>query len=342
MSENLSASNIEQILSTFLSQATKNKKRQQLFLLIQQLKSLSKEIALCHDIAMQYSEENLIQKLKNKYGIETFSAASIALEDSKMNILKENAENILLEKSLEGYEAVNKVRQFITKQKIYYSLGVGSQRNTSFYQIAASYKELSSNIYLERRSEGYSLRIRLSRKALQEIQNQRKNQYEEGISALQKFMGDGSTLYSAIYRYFTQNRLGDKGKGNWGHFYEVYRYLYYKSPKRNNYKPQKSTINKAFNSVLAGGGSSGSFSGGGDVGLEQDKFSAGSNPTLSSVSTIINQLDLLSLNLEELINNNDTDSLVKFLTRQKIGIKTIDQARNQAIQNIKDFAKTLI
>jgi hypothetical protein len=46
------------------------------------------------------------------------------------------------------------------------------------------------------------------------------------------------------------------------------------------------------------------------------------------VSTIINQLDLLSSNLEELINSNNTDSLVKFLTRQKIGIKTIDQARN--------------
>lgn len=171
----------------------------------------------------------------------------------------------------------------------------------------------------------------------------KKRQLEAGkaINEVIELTNQGSTLYSAVYRYFSNKKLGLGGVGNWGNFYQAYRLLYHKSSKRNQYRPRESTIAKAFSQVLSGGGKAGSFATGGDVLRQQDKASFGSNPTLTSTKTVTNALNDLANNLQIYINTNSIQPLIKMLIRQKADNKIERKARDEAIESITSLFKNV-
>ena len=169
-------------------------------------------------------------------------------------------------------------------------------------------------------------------------QNYQKRQLQTGksIDQITNLTNSGSTLYSAVYRYFSDTKLGKGGVGNWGNFYQAYRLLYHKSSKRNQYHPRRSTIAKAFSQVLSGGGKSGSFATGGDVLREQDKASFGSNPTLTSTRTVVNTLKDLANNLQIYINTNSIQPLTKMLIRKNTTNKVEKKAYQEATEALKE------
>ena len=326
----VTAKDIEKLVANALEAPTQKAKRDGLKNIIENINQVAKEIQEDHQNLMFYNSE--IDRIQSQ-GMSRKSAIHYAYTIEKVDFNIKLAQENLQQKALEGYEIVNKIRQKFTKQVISYQIGVGSKKREFLIQTKMSYDELVPNLYLEKRSDGYSIRIKLSQRKMKELSKKREQEGKKAINDVEVFTAGGSTLYSAVYRYFTNEKL--RQKGNWGNFYQVYQYLLAKSPKKNKYHPSNSVIANAFSKVLGGGGKGGSFAAGGDVGTSQDKASFGSNPTLTTVNTITNQLLDLSNNLQIFLTTGSQQGLIQMLTRENLGIKTIDVARDQAIRSIR-------
>lgn len=249
---------------------------------------------------------------------------------------REKIEQILFEKTLLAYERLNEIRILLTKEKITYQIAAGSKSTKKEYiaQGSFTFDQIEEALYLQRRAEQYSIRLRINQTKLKNLAKQKKVQLEQ-IS----FKENPSSLYSAVFRWYTGERLGKKGAGNWGNFYEAYRYLYYKFNRNNDIIPSEEDLEESFKAVLSGGGKEGSFMKGADQGFEQDKASFGGQPTLTSVKTIISTLKDTITVLENFIKTKDTQELERLLVKENIDYKIQEKAREEAIQNIRDFLK---
>lgn len=327
----MDSNQIENILAEALQSETIQLKKQKITPLIRILNEKAVKIQQQQNKIFDYNE--IITRYINA-GFSRKSAFEQGYQEGKISINITTEETLLLQEILDGYEAVNKIRQLFTKQKIFYQIGIGvGSENQQLLQTSMNFNELQSHLYIEYRSDGYSIRISNSQAFIKDIINKRNNESISAIKQLEGFVPGASTLYSAVYRFFTDNRLSKQYKvGNWGNFYQAYRLLYNKSTRKNLYRPRNNTIAKAFTQVLAGGGKEGSFIKGGDVGLEQDKF--GNNPTLTSVKSTVNALKELAQALEEFVNTGSIDTLKNLLTKKQAGTKTLRKAREIAIKNI--------
>lgn len=322
---------IEELVGKALNAPTQKLKRENIESVITNIKQIAKQLQINQSNLMLYNSE--IDKIQAQ-GMDRKSAIHYAYTIGKIDSDLEKAQEQFQQKALESYQIINKIRQKFTNEIISYQIGVGSSKREFLIQAKMTYEELVPYFYLEKRSEGYAIRIKLSQQIMKDLKSKREKEKQAAINEVEVFTEGASTLYSAVYRYFTNEKL--QQKGNWGNFYEVYQYLLAKSAKKNKYHPKTKTIAQAFSIVLKGGGKGGSFAAGGDIGLYQDKASFGSNPTLTSVNTIINQLLDLSNNLQDFITTGNQQGLINMLTREKIGIKSIDLAREQAIDSIKE------
>lgn len=265
-------------------------------------------------------------------------AIKIAYDEGKiLNIF--NLQKIILVQAKNGYEIIMTVREALTGQKIVYRIGigktVGGQKNAAIIEAQMGYNQIESGLYIERHRGQLAIRFTNSQKKIKEKSVEFAQEIGQAIASIDKLVSEGSTLWSAVYRFRNDERYSQQKKGNWGNAYQVYRYLYNRSPNKpkNNWNPHANTISKAFREVLGGGGSTGSFIHGGDSTLtEQDKF--GSNITLTSVSTIINIERELSSALINFINSNDTEQIVNLLTREQVGDVTIEIAYEEAVDTI--------
>lgn len=338
--QTITLSQINNILANALNQQTLLLKQKSLYPLIILLKKTSKNIQLKEKEIMNYN--SIISNYMSQ-GMSRKSAITQGYIQGKISIDINQKEKQLLNSIVEGYQIVNQVRQKLTKEKISYQIGAGNKASETIMQDSLSFDQLVPYLYIESRAQGYSVRIRVSQTMLKDTFQKRHREIKNNVDEVIALTSEGSTLYSAVYRYFTYNKL-DRGKatvGNWGNFYQAYRLLYNRSPRKNQYRPRETTIAKAFSQVLSGGGKSGSFATGGDVLFEQDKASFGSNPTLTSTQSVTSALNDLAKNLQIYINTSSIQPLTKMLVRQQAGTKVERKARDQAIQSIKQALSSI-
>lgn len=321
------------LLAEALNQQTIKLKKEKFSNLIILLKNKSEQIALKESSLLNY--DSIIANYTAQ-GMSRPSAITQGYQEGKIDINISQKEQELMNSILDGYETVSKIREILTKEKILYQIGAGSKVNEKILQDTLNFEEISPYLYIQHRAEGYSIRIKVSQTMLQQNYQKRQLQAGKSIDQITNLTNSGSTLYSAVYRYFSDARLGKGGVGNWGNFYQAYRLLYHKSSKHNQYHPRRSTIAKAFSQVLSEGGKSGSFATGGDVLREQDKASFGSNPTLTSTRTVINTLKDLANNLQIYINTNSIEPLIKMLIRKNTANKLEKKTYQEAIEALKE------
>ena len=321
---------IEKIFINAFEQPTQQLKKQQLNTAIKSIEKLKDEIDKIQETLLFYENQ---KKRLISLGLSKNAASYYMLNVEHLDISQTYQENLLQQKALEGYELVQNIRKKLTNESITYQIGVGSKTREKLLETSMTYDELVPFLYLEKRADTYAIRIKLSQRKLQQLNKERKVKLQIQADTIDIFTQGASTLYSKIYRYFTNTRLTKKG--NWGNFYEVYRKLVKESPQGNNWNPSNIIIANAFKSVLAGSGIGGSFATGGDQGLEQDKASFGNNPTLTSVITIINTLDSLVISLQDFINNGNEKGLIKLFTGQDIENTVVDMAKEEAVIEIR-------
>lgn len=320
------------LLAQALNQQTIKLKQQKFSDLIVLLKQKSDQIALKEQLLLNY--DSIIANYTAQ-GMSRASAITQGYQEGKIDINITQKEKDLMNSILDGYETVNKIREILTKEQILYQIGAGSKTSEKILQDTLNFEEVSPYLYIQHRTEGYSIRIKVSQTMLQQNYEKRQLQAGKSIDQITHLADSGSTLYSAVYRYFSNSRLGKGGVGNWGNFYQAYRLLYHKSPKHNQYHPRRGTIAKAFSQVLSGGGKSGSFATGGDVLREQDKASFGSNPTLTSTRSVVNALKDLANNLQIYVNTSSIQPLTKMLIRKNTANKVERKAYQEAVQSIR-------
>lgn len=328
----MTSSQINNILSQALNQSTLLLKKEKLTFLIAQLRKQSDAISLKQQQIMNY--DSIINSYMNQ-GMSRESSITQGYLEGKIDINISEKEQQLMASILNGYETVGQIRQRLTGQKILYQIGAGSKTRETILEGTLSFEELSPYLYIEKRTQGYSIRIKVSQTMLRDVFEKRVKQSKDSVNEVLSFYPQGSTLYSAVYRYFTKKKLGPGGVGNWGNFYQVYRLLYHKSTKRNLYKPREKTIANAFSQVLSGGGKSGSFAAGGDVLREQDKASFGSNPTLTSTRTVVNALKDLANNLQIFVNSSSIQPIMNMLIKKNVANKVERKAYEQAVETLK-------
>lgn len=277
--------------------------------------------------------QDIIKKYQNA-GLSRKSAITQGYKEGKITLNITNEEQVLMNLILEGYETVVKVREILTKQVITYQVAAGGKKTGKIMELSTTLNDLLPYLYIEYRSDGYSIRIRTTQKNLREIYTNRQIEAGVAVEEIETFVPTASSLYSATYRYFTDERL--KQKGNWGNLYEAYRSLLARSKNGNDWIPDTKTIADAFAMVLAGGGKSGGFGTGGDVMLEQDKGGIGSRPTLTSITTVLNTLTDLANALQEFINSSSVDTLVSMLTQKRVGVEMFDMVQEEATEAIRE------
>lgn len=328
--------NFTKLFIDILKQPTQEKKREQFQIIINQIEKVKTKIDQTNTLLDLYN--TTIDRLKGQ-GLSKQSAQHYAVNILHLNISLKREEQQLQKVALEGYEIIQKVREKLTKQHILYQIGVGSKKREILLETKMSYAELVPLLYLEKRTDGYTIRIKASQKQMKQLNKARQQQMQVSVDQINIFTPGASSLYSSVYRYYKNERLNQK-IGNWGNFYETYRRLLFMSPHGNKWVPDANTIANAFKETLSNVGSQGSFSVGGDVGLESDKFAAGNRPTLTSINTIINQLDLLIQGLQDYLNNNNEEGLIKMFVGVDSETKVLKGAQMEAIDNLREVLKS--
>lgn len=321
---------IEKIFIQAVKQPTQDLKKKQLSRFIIEVKKLRDQIDKMQETMLFYDNE---KKRLISLGLSKETASHYMLNVQHLDISQSYQQNQLQEKALQGYQLIQKLRKKLTHEPIIYQIGVGSKKREKLLETTITYDELEPMFYMEKRADGYAIRIKLSQRKIIQLNRERKTRLKSEADTIDIFTEGASTLYSQVYRYFSNNRLTQKG--NWGNFYQVYRSLVHSSPEGNKWKPSVEIIMNAFKSVLSNSGVSGSFATGGDNGLEQDKASFGNNPTLTSVNTIINTLDSLIVSLQDFINTNSDIGLVKLFTGIDLERETVDAGKEYAVDILK-------
>lgn len=326
---------IENSILDYFKTATKATKKQKFEKIIVELKKLYDEMTpLNRNLKDTFL---LLSNLQRFYGMDRYPALYYIYNSSSWNYIENDIkekEDILFKDALIAYHRMNQIRTLLTGEKITYRVAAGSQKREYLLQADLTYKEIQNNLYLQRRANGYTIRLKVSQSGLKELAGDKIQEISDQ---------NPSSLYSAVYRYYTRERLASGGVGNWGNFYEAYRYLYFKYDGDNTIIPSDADLLESFKAVLGGGGKSGSFIRGGDVGSEQDKASFGSYPTLTNIDTILTTLKEIIEMLTEFINGN-SQGLISLLVNKSIDQKVINIARQSGIEeltkNIKAFLTT--
>lgn len=318
---------INNTLAEALEQPTLELKRQKLIPLINTLRKIAGNIDFQSNWLRSY--DSIINNYIDQ-GMSRTSAITQGYIEGKIGVKITEEEQTLLRLMLEGYEAVNIVRQIFTGETITYQIGAGGQTTGKILEANVSFDELLPYLYIEHRSSSYSVRIITTQQNVKQMLEQQHQDVQNSVQQLEAFVPGASTLYSAVYRYYTDERLQQK-KGNWGNMYEAYRLLLARSKKGNLWKPQNRTIAKAFSTVLSGGGAGGAFIKGGDVLTLQAKGGFGSNATLiSSDQAVTNALQELADSLQTYVNSGEVQQLEQLLIRKQSGQKVFREAYRNA------------
>ncbi len=323
---------VENSILDYFKTETKITKKQKFEKIIIELEKLYKEmVPLNRNLKDTFL---LLSNLQRFYGMDRYPALYYIYNNSSWQDIEKDIkekENILFKDALIAYHRMNQIRTLLTGQKVTYRIAAGSQKREYLLQADLTYEQIQKQLYLQRRANGYAIRLKISQSGLKTLAG---NKIQEISNQ------NPSSLYSAVYRYYVRERLGKKGAGNWGNFYEAYRYLYFKYNGDNTRLPSNEDLLESFNAVLSGGGKGGSFIRGGDVGSEQDKASFGSYPSLTNIDTIIATLEEI---IEMLVNfiNGDSEGLISLLVNNNIDQKVTNIARQYGIEeltkNIKEF-----
>lgn len=327
---------IEQVLTQLINNETQEVKRAKIISLIPLLEKEATSLKEKESSLLAYDS---IISAYMRHGLTRSSAiAQIHYLDKTIDIYLE--QQLLYQQLIKSYQLVNKIRQLFTNQHVSYQIAAGSRKRQILLEANVSFDELTPLLSIQHRSEGYSIRINLTQKNVKNIQQQQKKDQQTIVPQVQHFTQQGSTLYSALYRYFKGEIWNQKG--NWGNLYQAYRSLYHKSPTKpkNNWKPSNREMAKALQNSL-GGGKEGSFLAGGDNPFEQDKAGYGNPATLTSVQSTSNALLDLSKGLNSFIKTSSTKQLKKILTKNKTGSKVFNQAQQEAREYLDDFFKKL-
>lgn len=163
------------------------------------------------------------------------------------------------------------------------------------------------------------------------------------LTSFKQFVQHGSSMYSAVYRFYTNTTLHSEYNlnkiGNKGNFYQVYRFLYLSNHRNNKIIPSNDEIANAFRRTLSNVGSSGSFAHGGDIGLEQDKAA---NATFLDIKTLCNILYETANAIQQSLELNNTEIFVKMLSSQKTGIQIIDEAAEETTKKIQENMQKIL
>ncbi len=339
---NITPQAIQKQMSLLLKEPTKQKKRKNLQSIISSLETHYKKLDIQNQrLRYQYY---WLDRYRGLYDLAEKPAIHQAFSEGKLfNIFK--MQESILKQAKNGYEIIMKVREGLTGQKIIYRIGIGKtvkgHKNAEIIQAEMGYKQLEGGIYVERHRGQLALRFTNSQKKIKEKSQQYATQTQKVISDVSEIVSEGSTLWSAVYRYKNDASI-KTNKGNWGNAYQVYRYLYNRSPEKikNSWKPHSTMIAEAFREVLGGGGSAGSFVHGGDSTLtQQDKF--GSNITLTSINTIINIEQELTKVLRNFIQTDDTQAIINLLTRKQVGSEVIEGGYEEAVATIQEIFSSM-
>ena len=319
---------VEQSILDYFKNATGLVKKDKMQIVISDLEKLLNEMTPINENLKETFL--LVSHLKRWYGYERYPSLYYIYNNSSYQYIQQdikNKETILFEDALIAYERMVQIRQLLTKEKITYRIGAGSRTKEKIFEATLSFDQLQPRLYLERRADGYAIRLKISQSSLKDLAGDKVQQISSE---------NPSTLYSKVFRWYTGKRLeqgNTKGIGNWGNFYEAYRYLLSKYDGDNNIIPPDSDLIEAFSAALSGGGRAGSFIKGGDVDLEQDKAAIGGYPSLTNIDTILSILKELIEMLKEFING-DSKGLSQLLIGRNINKKTLEKAQNEAKQEI--------
>lgn len=257
-------------------------------------------------------------------------------------------ENQLITKALEGYEFFQTFRTLLSKTKLFYQIGIESiqKGEVKIMQGSLSFKQLQESDFLkiERNIDGYVIRLNTSQQKMNQF-NEKKKAIEKNASNQKTFIKEASSLYSAVYRFYKARSLKTEKDtrdisspkvGNRGNFYQAYRYLYRISGGNNNWIPSDTEIEAAFRYALSNGGSNGSFTHGGDILSEQDKFY---NATFLNINTLAKNLIEMSDIIKESIKNNDGSKILKKIKSQGLENTILYVKQEEETATIKNILK---
>ena len=321
---------IENILAQYLSQNIQEIKKEDFKLISKEFRKIGKQL---EEINKGLSALYAFKRWSFFYDMSEESQLCIFLNNAHQNQSIKNIEQIFFQTALKGYTLFQQFREILTGEKIYYSIGVIGEKNITEGVFTFEQLKEANFIKLEPYLDGYRLRLNISKTKIKEQDNNNKNI----LFHYEKFVQDGTSLYSSTYRFY-KNESIKKASGNYpyyevgnkGHFYEAYRFLYLSLGRDNSISPTIDQLVEAFNRTLSGGGQSGSFARGGDIGLQQDKTG---NATFLNIQTLINTLFEMAKLIQESIKLNNNDIILQALKKKRVEEKILTEVTKQ-IQKI--------
>lgn len=294
---------------------------------------------------IENEQESLLLQLKNiantNERLSKLSSRDLAKEllkqknKAKDDIIFQEAEKLLnkLEKSyIDSYKMINRFREEFF-MPITYSYGF--EYEGDIYSVSElTFNEISNLISIELASRTteldnlYKLRLNATKANLTSF----KNKHQDKLIKIQPREEKGSTLWSMLKRY---QKKYTPPKVNKGQFYEIYRSILIEK-KINNGPPapllDEEYILSKFIEVRA---NNLSWTKGGDVGTEQDKFMRASitsaKTLIKTMTEIINFLNVESINAEIL-----SEKIAKIFSDNKFDTKVLNESEKYAkniIQN---------
>lgn len=328
---------IEEILANYLSQGLQQIKEEDFKLISNEFKKIGKQL---EEINKGLTALYAFKKWSFFYDMSEEAQLCIFLNNQHQNRSIENAEQTFFKKALEGYELFQHFREILTGEKIYYSIGALGKKSIAEGVFTFQQLKQANFIQLAPHSKGYRLRLNVSQRKIKMQNEQNKNI----LLHFEKFVEEGTTLYSSTYRFYKNQSIKKASGenpyyevGNRGRFYEAYRYLYLSLGKDNSIQPSNQQLIEAFNRTLSGGGQAGSFSRGGDIGLQQDKIG---NATFLNIQTLSNTLFDMAELIQKSIKINNKDIILQALKKQRIEEKVLMEATEQIQKIIKEIDKT--
>lgn len=280
-------------------------------------------------IALKYIQTYNLQ-LENFYNkIQVLSRPIIAENASdttktyeifrKLRYLEPEADKILKD----GYIILDMLREFFTKEKITYRIGI--EYRGDLYEKTIDLEELLKYTKVDYNTKSkidnlYKLRMTNKSNLRQAFQRE-----ENTLTAKR---GDSSTVYSRIREYVKAQPSTSKDR-NKGNAYEVYRLLMLERNNINKIPPELSNedIASTFDRIRKNIVSS---TQGGDILTEQVKFFS-SAPSLITTANIRNNLKEIEVVFNQFINSNNSQEFQKSL--EEIFTKQIvDSIEQQGVE----------
>ena len=250
----------------------------------------------------------------------------------KLRYLEPEADKILKD----GYIILDILREFFTKEKITYRIGI--EYRGDLYEKTIDLEELLKYTKVDYNTKSkidnlYKLRMTNKSNLRQAFQRE-----ENTLTAKR---GDSSTVYSRIREYVKAQPSTSKDR-NKGNAYEVYRLLMLERNNINKIPPELSNedIAATFDRIRKNIVSS---TQGGDILTEQVKFFS-SAPSLITTANIRNNLKEIEVVFNQFINSNNSQefqkSLEEIFTKQIVdsieqqGVETAQKAIEERISKL--------